>query len=170
MAINVDFSDFEWLAYCLKDLERLPQKSVTKAARKGGSLVMKAVKQKAPVDTGNLKRGIKLKPEKSRLKGKKVYDIVFDAGMNDIFQKPIKNPGAAGGKNKTAYYPASMEYGYFARNGRYIPGFHFMRKAAEEMEGTAEKEMADVLVRSLRDTWLKKFNRSDFQPDDDDNE
>ena len=108
MAVNLDMSDFKRLVRTLDKIGGLPQKCVTKAARKGGSLVIKAVRQKAPVDTGTLKRGLRLKAEKSRTKGKKVYDVAFDAGMNDVFQKPIQNPGEAGGKNKTAYYPASM--------------------------------------------------------------
>lgn len=154
MAVDMDLSDFLKLERAVKKLGGLPQKCVTKASRKGGNLVLKAVRQKAPIDTGDLKKGLKLKGEKSRVKGKKVYDIVFDAGMNDVFQKPIKNPGEAGGKNKTAYYPASMEYGYFARNGRYIPGYHFMRGAAEESEGAA----ADVTIQVLFDEVEKEWS------------
>ena len=155
MAVNLDMSDFKRLIRTLDKIGGLPQKCVTKAARKGGSLVIKAVRQKAPVDTGTLKRGLRLKAEKSRTKGKKVYDVAFDAGMNDVFQKPIQNPGEAGGKNKTAYYPASMEYGYFARNGRYIPGFHFMRRAAEESEEAMARATAETLMSEVDKEWSK---------------
>lgn len=155
MAVDIDLSDFRRLSRTVEKLGGLPQKCVTKAARKGGNLVLKAVKQKAPVDTGDLKRGLRLKAEKTRTKGKKVYDIVFDAGMNDVFQKPVKNPGEAGGKSRTAYYPASMEYGYFARNGRYIPGYHFMRGAAEESEGAAAGVTVQVLSDEVEKEWSK---------------
>lgn len=103
MTVNIDWSDFRRLSRTVDKLGGLPQKCVTKAARKGGNLVLKAVRQKAPEDTGDLKRGLRLKAEKTRTKGKKVFDIVFDAGMNSVFQKPIQNPGEAGGKSKTAY-------------------------------------------------------------------
>ena len=155
MAVDIDLSDFRRLSRTVGKLGGLPQKCVTKAARKGGNLVLRAVRQKAPVNTGELKRGLGLKGEKSRIKGKKVYDIVFDAGMNDVFQKFIQNPGEAGGKSKTAYYPASMEYGYFARNGRYIPGYHFMRGAAEELEGAAADIAVQVLSEEVEKEWSK---------------
>ena len=155
MAVSIDWSDFRRLNRTVDKLGRLPQKCVTKAARKGGNLVLKAVRQKAPVDTGDLKRGLRLKGEKSRVKGKKVFDVVFDAGMNDVFQKPIQNPGEAGGQSKIAYYPASMEYGYFARNGRYIPGYHFMRGAAEESEESAAGVTVQVLSDELEKEWSK---------------
>ena len=155
MAVDIDLSDFRRLTRTVEKLGNLPQKCVTKAARKGGNLVLRAVRQKAPVDTGDLKRGLRLKAEKTRTKGKKVYDIVFDAGMNDVFQKPVKNPGEAGGKSRTAYYPASMEYGYFARNGRYIPGYHFMRGAAEESEGAAAGVTVQVLSDEVEKEWSK---------------
>lgn len=107
----------------LKKLGKVPQKHVTAAAKKGMNPVLKAAKADAPEDEGNLKRGIKLSGERSRHKGKKVYRIIFDPSMNDIFQK--KN---SEGKI-TGYYPISQEYGFFAKNGRYIPGFSFIHDA-----------------------------------------
>ncbi len=155
MALEIDVSDFDKLKKSVERLGKLPQKCVTKAARKGGNLVLKAVKQKAPVDSGALKKGLRLKGEKSRVKGKKVYEIVFDSGMNDVFQKPIQNPGEAGGSSRTAYYPASMEYGYFARNGRYIPGFHFMRNGAEDSAPEMARETAEILSVEVDKEWKK---------------
>lgn len=155
MAVDLDMSDFKRFCRTLEKIGGLPQKCVTKAARKGGSVVLKAVRQKAPVDTGTLKKGLRLKAEKSRTKGKKVYEIAFDAGMNDVLRKPIQNPGEAGGKSKTAYVPASMEYGYFARNGRYIPGYRFMRRAAEESEETMARVTAETLTLEVDKEWSK---------------
>lgn len=109
----------------IKKLGEVPQKCVTPAARKGMNLALKNAKNNAPVETGELKNGMKLIGEKARAKGKKVYQVVFDRAKNDIFQKKNKD-----GK-VTGYYPASQEYGFFARNGRYIPGFHFMKKSME---------------------------------------
>lgn len=150
MAIKTDFSDMKRLEKTIKKMGTLPQKCVTKAARKGGNVVMREVKATAPVDTGDLKSGIRLKPEKSRVKGKKVYQITFASEMNDIFQK--KN---ADGKI-TGYYPVSMEYGYFSKSGRYIPGYRFMRNSAEskaaEVSGVTIKTLADEVDKE----WSKK--------------
>lgn len=143
----------------LKRVEKVPQRAVTKAAGKGATVVRKAVRGEVPVDTGALKRGIMRRPERSRTRGKKVYDVMFDPGMNDVFQKPIKDPGAAGGKSKHGYYPASMEYGFLTRslgNGlRYVPGYHFMRKAAESSEFPAKQATIKAFTAELEKEWKK---------------
>lgn len=96
----------------------MQQKYVTQAAKAGQKLVFAAVKNAAPVGkTGNLKTNIVSVDERSRKKGKKVYKTTFAGGdeANAVLQKKIKNPGAAGGKNKKAYYPVSVEYGFLTR-------------------------------------------------------
>ena len=86
------------------------------------NIALKSARKNAPQgDTGELKGGMKLIGEKSRTKGKKVYQVVFDRSKNNVFQKKNKD-----GK-VTGYYPASQEYGFFAKNGRYISGYHFMK-------------------------------------------
>lgn len=149
---QIDFSDFRKFAKQLEDLERLPQKCVTTAARKAARMLRSSIKQspKTPEDTGNLKKGLIVVPEKSRIKGKKVYQIVFDRSMNDVFQK--KN---AAGK-VSGYYPSSQEYGFFTRDGRYIPGYHFMQDTTEKQSTSAEKMVFDVLSKELDKEWQKK--------------
>lgn len=123
------------------------KKSVTKAAKKGMNIALKSARQNAPVDTGELKGGIISVGEKSRLKGKKVNQVVFDRNKNDIFQKPIKNPVNC--KRKIAYYPASQEFGYFLRNGKYMPGLHFMKKALQENENAITKKIVDEMSKEI---------------------
>lgn len=149
MSAYFDAKDLKRLEKTVKKMGGIPQKCVTKAARKGGNVVMRAVKAAAPVDTGALKSGLKLKAEKSRKKGKKVYEITFTSDMNEVFQK--KN---AEGKI-TGYYPVSQEYGFFARNGRYIPGYHFMRNSADANSG----EMSGVTIKTLSDEIDKEWNK-----------
>ncbi len=128
----------------MKKLGQVPQKSVTTASRKGMNVALKSARQNAPQgDTGQLKGGMKLVGEKSRSKGKKVYQVVFDRSKNHIFQKK-NNEGKI-----TGYYPASQEYGFFARNGRYIPGYHFMKKAMEDNSGAITKKIVDEMSKSI---------------------
>lgn len=159
LQIAINFSDMAKLNATLKRVEKVPQRAVTKAAGKGATVVRKAVRGEVPVDTGALKRGIIRKAERSRTRGKKVYDVMFDPGMNDVFQKPIQDPGAAGGKRKHGYYPASMEYGFLTRslgNGlRYVPGYHFMRKAAESSEFPAKQATIKAFTAELEKEWRK---------------
>lgn len=151
---------FDGFVGVLGSMEDVPKKCVTKAAGKGANVVRKAIRSNVPVRTGALKRGIVRTGERSRLKGKKVYDLMFDPGMNDVFQKPIKNPGEAGGKSDHAYYPASMEYGFLTRSRgggySYVPGYHFMRDSAEASSAAAKTEMITVLNQEIDKEWAKK--------------
>lgn len=156
------FEGFGGFVSVLGSMEQVPQKCVTRAAGKGATVIRRAIRSQAPVDTGALKRGIIREGERSRKKGKKVYKMMFDPTMNDVFQKPIKHPGAAGGSKKTdhAYYPASMEYGFLTRSKgggfSYVPGYHFMRDATVESAGAATKAMVDALNKEIDKEWRKK--------------
>jgi len=132
----------------IKKLGDVPQKAVTPSARKGMNIALKSARSNAPVDTGELKKGMKLVGERSRHKGKKVYQVVFDRAKNDIFQKKNKE-----GK-VTGYYPASQEYGFFTRNGRYVPGYHFLERSLTEnvnkIEQTIVKEMGKQIDKAIK--------------------
>jgi hypothetical protein len=131
------------LEKAIKRLGQVPQKDVTPAARKGMNIAVKDARIKAPVDTGELKSGMKLIGEKSKSKGKKVYRIVFDRAKNEVFQKKNKE-----GK-VTGYYPVSQEYGFFTRNGRYIPGFHFAEKGLTGNANKIEKAIVDEMGKRI---------------------
>lgn len=157
-SMDIDFSQMYKLTKTLAKVEKVPQKAVTRAAGKGRTVVRRAIRSTAPMgETGNLKKGIVSRGEQSKVKGKKVYGLMFDPSMNDVFQKPIKNPGEAGGKNAKGYYPASMEYGFLTRSKgggySYVPGYHFMRNAAEGSSRAAKKAMVDTLTAELEKEW-----------------
>lgn len=147
--MKVKIEGMKELNRSLKRLGETPQKHVTSSVRKGMNISFKDAKAKAPIETGELKGGIKMIGEKSRIKGKKVYQIVFDRAKNDVFQKKNK-------KGKvTGYYPASMEYGFFAKNGRYIPGYHFLKKALEENSSKVEK----TIIEDMQNKIEKELNK-----------
>lgn len=128
----------EGLVKSIEKLGKLPQKHVTAASKKAMTPVLKGAKANAPYDTGTLKKGIKLVGERSRQKSKKVYRIVFDRAMNDVFQKKSA-------KGVSGYYPVSQEYGFFARNGRYIPGYRFIADSFEDNLGQIERTIVTDL-------------------------
>ena len=127
----------------LKKLGKVPQKHVTASARKGMNISLKDAKANAPYDTGALEKGIVSKGERSKVKGKKVYRIVFDRAMNDVFQKPNKD-----GK-VTGYYPVSQEYGFFTKNGRYIPGYRFVSDSLTDNVGSIEKTIVSEMKKKI---------------------
>ena len=137
----------------IRRLGDVPQKAVTPASRKGMNIALRTARILAPVgETEELKKGMKLVGERSRYKGKKVYQVVFDRAKNDIFQKEVKNP--IRGK-KTAYYPASQEYGFFAKNGRYIPGYHFLEKALTTNVNQIEKVIVKEMLKRIEKEWRR---------------
>lgn len=127
----------------LKKLGKVPQKHVTASAKKGMNISLKDSRANAPYETGALKKGIVIKGEKSKDKGKKVYRIVFDRAYNDVFQKKNKD-----GKI-TGYYPVSQEYGFFAKNGRYIPGYRFISDSLTDNVRSIEKTIVTEMKKKI---------------------
>ena len=142
---------------------QLPARIVTAAAGRGATVVKRAVKNSAeiPVLTGTMRKAVRrLRAERSKVKGKQVYRVGFEPAMNSVFQKPIRNPGEAGGQNDKAYYPASMEYGFLTRSKgggiSYFPGFHFMAAAGESVRGEANAAMAKKFNEAIQKEWRKR--------------
>lgn len=169
MAANVKFDFREMVKFqlALKRVGELPQKVVNKAAGKGATVAGRAVRAAAPKGkTKQLSKGFKRKPERSRTKGKKVYNYAMDPGKNEIFQKPIPanpaHPGKRNPKSKDdhAYYPSSVEYGFLTRSTggglSYVPGQHFVRNAAEKARPQVEKTVINTMITELEKEWQKK--------------
>ncbi|MFB7142075.1 HK97 gp10 family phage protein [Gottfriedia sp. NPDC056225] len=139
----VEIEGYRRLEQTLEQLDKLPQKIITQAARKGANVVFKQAKKEAPVEIGNLKKGVILRPERTRTKGKKVFQVVMDRAFNRIFVKVSK-------RGKRAYYPASQEYGFFSRGkdgkkGRYIPGYNYLRGS----NASKHNEAQQVIIRTM---------------------
>lgn len=136
----------------LKDLKKLgkaPQSCVTPAAKKGMTIALKQARANAPYETGILQKGTILVGEKARTQGKKVYRIVFDRALNDVFQKKNKKGEVTG------YYPVSQEYGFFARNGRYIPGYRFIADSLNDNVQKISKTMVDEAQKKINAEFAK---------------
>ena len=140
--VKFKIEGMEELEKTIRKLGKLPQKCVTKAAKKGAQIALKAAKQKAPFLTGALEEGIILKGEKTRRKGKKVYQVTMNPAMNDVFVKTTKD-------GKRYYYPASQEYGFITKNGGYVPGFHYLRDSLVDNKERIEKTVVDGLAKEI---------------------
>jgi len=144
----------------LDKLGEVPQRHVTAASKKAMKIPLVQAKDDAPYLTGALSDGIIQKPEKTKDKGKKIYRIVFDRAMNDIFQKPVKNPGESGSPNasarSSAYYPVSQEYGFYTRDGTYIKGLAFVRNALESNAQAVGKTIVDTMKIKIDDEIAKR--------------
>lgn len=144
--VRVDIEGLDELRRKLDTLEKLPQRVVTKAARKGANILKKSTKMDAPEDSGLMKRAIVIKPEKTKTKGKKMMQITFDRAFNGDGQNGLVKVGKNG---KRAYYPSSQEYGFRTRNGGYIPGYHFMKESAVSNNDQVERVMIETLSTEI---------------------
>ena len=183
--VTFNTKDVERTIKMLNNAGKSPQKAVTRAAGRAGTVLKRAVKGEVPYKTGTLKRSIVRVGEKSRRKGKKVYQVTFDRKMNEQLQKPIRNPGQLGGKSSKGYYPASMEYGFLAKakdgsggivyysealkdfrtrpnaeqkqvTTQIVEGRHFMAKGAADAEPEIREIMIDKTMEGLEKIWTAK--------------
>jgi len=160
MSAYFEIHGMEALIAAVDEIGRLPQKCVRGAARKGANIALKAARANAPVYTGPLdtfrpgiikgalKKGIIKKEERSRTKGKAVFDIMVDPKKNDIFVQYYNG--------ERYYYPASMEYGFIGLDGRKHPGVHFLRRSLTENKDEIEQAVCEELVRRTLEAWAKE--------------
>lgn len=159
------FEDF--VRACSSLASNLQGPELTRAVKKGAKVVQKAIQDQAPVETGELREGLIMIKEKTKMRGKAVYQITPAAEKNAIFQKPIRKPIRS--KTPYAYYPASQEYGYFTRRPgggmtyvrsdgskatmNKVPGKHYMRTGADVASETAK----NLIAKTLLDDIAKKY-------------
>lgn len=148
MAKRSGLIGMERLERDFRELGKVPQAAATQSARAGARIALRAAKENAPEDTGALKQGIILKGERTRTRGKKVYDVMMDPAKNDIFVKMTKD-------GKRYYYPASQEYGFLTVDGGYVPGYRFLRRAVDDNEEAIQKRILEVTGREI-DKALRK--------------
>lgn len=136
------------LERAFRELGKVPQTTVTKAAKAGASIAWKSAKAKAPVDIGELQGGIILKAEKRTRAGKKVYDIMMNPAKNAVFVRMTKD-------GKRYYYPAAQEFGYMLVNGGYMPGLHFLRNSLTHNKEAIEQKVIEVALTAIDKAWGK---------------
>ena len=118
-----------------------PAKVLTKATKTGAEIVRNDAKMNSPVKKGELRRSIRLKSEKSKKVGKKVYRVLF---IGDNLAK-ISSTG------KRSFYPASQEYGWKTQNGKKVRPKDFMKNAIKQNRSIIEETIMVSLAGSLKE-------------------
>lgn len=128
------------------EVDKVATRSITKAAKSGATIVLKDARASAPSRTGAMRRGIKLKLEKSRTKGKKVYQVGFFGKDGKTGAEFVRMYG----NNKRAFYPASQEYGWEAQGKRHDPPTKgFLRGAMDNNSTQVHTSILQVLGEEL---------------------
>jgi len=127
-----------------KKLKKLPlkakEKLLTGAIRAGANTVRDEARQKAPVDTGLLKRSIQT------IKGNIKYNRLYEVKFFVVTKSKIKLRGL----QKSAFYAHMIEYGTIK-----MPAQPFMRPAFEN----ADKKSIEAAHKYIHKK-MEKFTRS----------
>jgi HK97 gp10 family phage protein len=122
---------------------KAPAKVLTKAVKNAAKIVLLAARAGAPVDTGALKKGIKLRAERRRY-GKRVYQIgVFGKSGGGAEFVKYSSTG------KRSFYPASQEYGWTDQYGHYHPGYRYLRNAADRNAVRVHSMILEIMAEEL---------------------
>lgn len=140
----------------LRQLKDGTQRVAAQAALAPAQAELEAAKAAAPVKTGTLRDSLVLHMERNRANGKQVFDVLPTAKANGLLQKQVKQPGrTANGKSrrKTAYYPASQEYGFATVNGGRVAGKHYLGGSmAAGSEGYRETILEEI-EKNVDEAW-----------------
>ena len=134
----------ENLKKTMQKLEKVPQKQITKAARQGAKIILLKARENAPVKTKLMQKGIYLKGERPRKRGKKVFQITFRSKPE--FVKITKD-------GKRYFYPASQEFGFDTVDGGHVDGKHYLQEAMETEKSQAALKMIKVLDEEIKKAW-----------------
>lgn len=144
---------FEEIAAGVANLGHLPTSVVSSSSKKSATKVRRAAQGVAPKRTGTLRESITVsrRKERTRKKGKAVWDVWISSDYNAQFQRP-----SSGQKNGYAYVPASMNHGFTLKNGQRYEGHHFMESAAEALAEYHEDMVLSDVQAKLNRLWEKK--------------
>lgn len=129
----------------IKTLEKMPQKQITKGVRKGANVILHEARARASErrKSGKMSKKLTIKAERSKRKGKKVFQVTY--------QKVEKFPEAVKitKDGKRYYYPSSQNFGFKTRDGEKVDGLHFLEGAMQAKSGQAARVMIDEIGKEI---------------------
>lgn len=158
MAYLVKIDGISSLQQFLKDYGKMPDKIISKSVQKASRIVLQSAKRNIPSDTGLMRQSLSARLEKKKRKAKRVSRIGFKAYLYDQIKAEHDQSNADRSnlpkkkRGKPFFYPSAVEFGYFTRSGRFIPGYHFLRNALENNKDLFER----LLIKEI-DQALKKL-------------
>jgi len=137
MTADLTVTGGDEIAAALDSLGKAEQREFRKAAKRVTREALKpvhaAARAGAPKKTGRLRRAVKLRAWRRPAPGEVGMKVYIDPGDNRD-------------DTRGAYYGNMIESGHIA-GGRYVPGRHFLRKAAAAGGTAAQAKLAAALGR-----------------------
>lgn len=119
---------------------KVARKVVRQAVRKGGKTLLQATKAKVPVDTGKLKKFIKLRSEKNKRKSGRIGVRVWPPLREDLDIDP----------SDRHYYPAVVEFG-----SQTVPARSYLRAALNENAAKILNQMTTDIGKGIESEFGK---------------
>ena len=118
-----------------KMLPAAAKKAVRKGTRDGCKIIAKEAKSRAPVETGQLKRSIKVRAIKANRKS---------VGCRVVCQFKNKE-----GETQAVFYAPFVEFGHESPHGIPVEGLHFIEEATEATATEAGKVAVDGMWKVI---------------------
>lgn len=129
----------------IKKLENMPQKQITKGVRRGANVILHEARARASErrKTGKMSKKLALKSERSKKKGKKVFQVTYQ--KVDKFPEAVKITK----DGERYYYPSSQNFGFKTRDGEKVDGLHFLECAMRAKSGQAARVIVDEIGKEI---------------------
>jgi hypothetical protein len=137
--VGMDIRGLRKLQKTLKRMSDADKKELRKAAKRETREAMRplhrAARANAPVETGRLRKAVKLRAWKRPEPG-------------EVGIKVVVNPGRGRDDPRGAYYGMMVEQGYIA-NGTYVPGRYYLKRAYEAHHAGALRDLSGRLSKTI---------------------
>lgn len=145
---NVHVIGLDKLIKDINKLEKMPSREISKGTRRGANVILKEARARASVrkKTGKMSKKLTLKSERSRKRGKKVFQVTYQ--KEDKFPEAVKITK----DGKRYYYPASQNFGFSTKEGVTVQGLHFLEGAMKSKSTIAANVMIDEIGKEIEKT------------------
>lgn len=130
----------------IRGLEKMPQKQITKGARKGAKVILNQARAIAKTrrKSGKMWKKITLRAERNKPKGKKVFRITYP--KTEKFPEAVKITK----DGKQYYYPSSQNYGFKNKYmKKKVEGLQFFEKSFEQKHVQSARVMVEEIGKEI---------------------
>lgn len=142
--IEVTISGLDDLMATLKgSTERIQKKALREGLKEGGRIIRDAARRKVPVDTGLLRRSLKM----VTLRQRKGYPVAILVGYTASAATKLLEEGKKTGKKP--FYWIFQHFGWTDREGKRHQGTMFLTQALLENKGRIEEAVGSRIKKVI---------------------
>jgi len=135
--VNIEIKGLKAIMDKCEDVDKAVRSVLGDAVLAGADIIRDDAKRRAPVHTGNLRKGIISHITWHKNATKAFAGVCMDPAMNTVFVKISKN-------GKRYYYPSSVEYGH-----KGTPAQPFMRPAMDKNKKNVKEAITSKVLFAI---------------------